>query len=486
MKRTPSGLYLGWDRRSNDYFVNDEDTHSLIIGATRCGKTRCNVLQTVVLQALAGESIVAVDPKGELYGYTCELLRTLDYEVVCIDFKNPARSSRYNFLQPVLDAVLLGNLPQAAQRARDIAAMLVPQNEKTSVDPIWDDGQRAILTTGILAVCLECPDPDQQNLSNVREFLAQMCAPRNGELPLTHYLDDLPSDSPLQAAMGIARIAPEKMRGSFYTSALATLDLFSDPNIYGMSAVTDFDYAATGNRKRAIFLSLPDERTAYYPIAALFVYEMYQALVAVADQNGGRLPLRVNFDCDEFGNFVRVPDFDKFITVGGGRGIRFNLYVQDTNQIYQHYGDMTGKTILANCENWLYMQTENLDTVEEVSRRLGNYTIRTPNISSSSSSSGGSYSGGYSLTGRRLLMPEEIKRIDRPWQLLSARGGRHKIMYAPDISQMPFNALLGMGSPEHNQALLMRRWDARPERQFTPIYWEVWKPYVAACTKPGK
>ena len=106
MKRTPSGLYLGWDRRSNDYFVNDEDTHSLIIGATRCGKTRCNVLQTVVLQALAGESIVAVDPKGELYGYTCELLRTLDYEVVCIDFKNPARSSRFNFLQPVLDAVL--------------------------------------------------------------------------------------------------------------------------------------------------------------------------------------------------------------------------------------------------------------------------------------------------------------------------------------------------------------------------------------------
>ncbi len=478
MKRVPSGLLLGWDKNLKGCYVNDEDTHSLVIGGTRCGKTRCSVLPTIVLQALAGECIIAVDPKGELYGYTCELLRTLGYEVICIDFKNPSRSSRFNFLQPVIDAVLLDNLALATQRARDIAAMLVPQNERTTVDPIWDDGQRATLTTAILAVCLECDDPDKQNLSNAREFLAQMCAPRNDRLPLTAYLADLPAENPLQAAMGIARIAPEKMRGSFYTSALATLDLFSDPNIHGMSAVTDFDYAATGNRKRAIFLSLPDERTAYYPIAALFIYEMYQALVSAADQGGGRLPIRINFDCDEFGNFVRIPDFDKFITVGGGRGIRFNLYVQDINQIYQRYGDNIGKTILSNCENWLYLQSENLDTQEEFSKRLGSYTIRVPNASSSSSSTGGSYSGGYSLTGRRLLMPEEIKCIERPWQLLSARGGRHRIMYAPDISQTPFNALLGMGSPQHNQKLLLRRWNARPERQFSPGYWNIWERYI--------
>lgn len=478
MKTDGCGLLLGWDKDFRHYYCNDEDTHSLIIGGTRCGKTRCNVLPTIVLQALSGECIIAVDPKGELYGYTSALLKALDYEVICIDFKAPARSSRFNFLQPVIDAVLLDDLALAAQRARDITAMLVPVNEKSSVDPIWDDGQRAALTTAILAVCLECDDPDKQNLSNARAFLAKMCAPNaDGSIPLTAYLMDLPSDSPLQAAMGIARIAPEKMRGSFYTSALATLDLFSDPNIHGMSAMTDFDYAAIGKRKRAIFLSLPDERMTYYPIAALFVYEMYQALVANADANGGRLPIRVNFDCDEFGNFVRIPDFDKFITVGGGRGIRFNLYVQDTTQIHQHYGE-AAKTILSNCENWIYLQTENNDTLEELSKRLGNYTIRIPNASSSSSTSGGSYSGGYSLAGRRLLMPEEIKRIDRPWQLLTARGGRHRIMFAPDISETPFNALLGMGNPEHNQRLLMRRWDARPERQFIPAYWDIWERYI--------
>lgn len=476
----PGGVLIGYERNMKKCSCNNEDTHALIIGATRCGKTRCNVLPSIVLQAMAGESIIAVDPKGELFGYTRELLAYLGYEVIAIDFKDPTRSSRYNFLQPAIDAALQRDIPLTVQRARDIASMLVPSSEYRNTDPIWTDGQRAALTTSILAVCLECKNPMQQNLSNAREFLANMCAPRGskGLLPLELYLDSLPSSSPLHAAMGIARIAPSKMRGSFYTSALTTLDLFSDPHIHAMSAITEFDYAMTGDRKRAIFLILPDERSTYYPLAALFVYEQYQALVQAADARGGRLARRVNFDCDEFGNFVKIPDFDKFITVGGGRGMRFNLYVQDTNQIYDKYGDKLGRTISSNCETWIYLQTDNPDTLEELSKRLGSYTIRTPNTSAST---GGNSSGGYGLTGRRLLMPEEISRIGRPYQLVSGRNGRHAITYAPDISKTPFNKLLGMGSREHNTALLEKRLNARPTRTPKVSYWDIWLPYVRAC-----
>ncbi len=479
MKRMPpGGILVGWD--NGNCICNAEDTHAMIIGATRCGKTRCSVLPTIVLQALAGESIIAVDPKSELYGYTYPLLQHLGYEVITIDFKDPTRSNRYNFLQPVLDASLQGNIALAVQRARDIASMLVPNGESRNTDPIWLDGQRAALTTAILAVCLECKNPLQQNLSNARQFLATMCAPRGpkDKLPLEPYLQSLPASSPLHAAMGIARIAPTKMRGSFYTSALTVLDLFSDPYIHAMSAVTDFDYAMTGNRKRALFLNLPDDRSTYYPLAALFVYEQYQALVQTADAMGGRLPRRVNFDCDEFGNFVKIPDFDKFITVGGGRRIRFNLYVQDTSQIYERYGERIGKTVTSNCETWIYLQTGNSDTLEELSKRLGNYTIKTPNISGST---GGNASGGFSLTGRRLLMPEEIERIARPYQLVSTRNGQHAVMYAPDISQTPFNALLGMGSIEHNNALLSRRLSARPTREPKVSYWDEYLPFVRLC-----
>lgn len=40
-----------------------DDYHTLTIGATRCGKSRCLVLQSICALALAGEGIVANDPK---------------------------------------------------------------------------------------------------------------------------------------------------------------------------------------------------------------------------------------------------------------------------------------------------------------------------------------------------------------------------------------------------------------------------------------
>ncbi len=275
--------------------------------------------------------------------------------------------------------------------------------------------------------------------------------------------------------MAIAEIAPSKMRGSFYTSALTTLDLFNDPLIHSMTADTDFDYAATGSRKRAIFIILPDERSTYYPLASLFVFEQYQALVQAADARGGRLQRRVNFVCDEFGNFVEIPDFDKFVTVGGGRGIRFTLYIQDVNQIYERYGDKVGRTICSNCETWIYLQTDDDNTLKELSGKLGKYTIKNPNVSGSSN---GSSSASYGYTARDLLDVAELKRIRRPYQLVMSRSDP-AVLYAPDISQTPFNTLLGMGNQEHNRRLLLKRCSTRPIHPTELRFWGIWETYIS-------
>ena len=157
MRKIQGGVLLGYlDKKCRRAYVQTEDSHTLVIGTTRCGKSRCNVLPTICLQALAGESVIAVDPKAELWGYTKDFLESREYEVIAVDFKNPQKSARYNFLQPVVDAVLLGNLPLAVQKARDISSMLVPEGANSHTDPIWTDGQRAALTMSILAVCIEC------------------------------------------------------------------------------------------------------------------------------------------------------------------------------------------------------------------------------------------------------------------------------------------------------------------------------------------
>lgn len=59
------GLVVGYkkdNKNENIYFV-DENIHSLTVGATRSGKTRSIVLQTIGNLALAGESMILSDPK---------------------------------------------------------------------------------------------------------------------------------------------------------------------------------------------------------------------------------------------------------------------------------------------------------------------------------------------------------------------------------------------------------------------------------------
>ncbi len=83
------GLILGSSQDGRKLYCNTDDTHTLTIGATRSGKTRNVVLPSICLQSLAGESMVLVDPKAELYLYTYPFLERLGYEVITIDFKNP-------------------------------------------------------------------------------------------------------------------------------------------------------------------------------------------------------------------------------------------------------------------------------------------------------------------------------------------------------------------------------------------------------------
>ena len=66
------GIIVGYekDKKQERIYYIDDNIHSLVVGATRSGKTRSIVLQTVGNLGLAGESMIISDPKAEIYHYT--------------------------------------------------------------------------------------------------------------------------------------------------------------------------------------------------------------------------------------------------------------------------------------------------------------------------------------------------------------------------------------------------------------------------------
>lgn len=405
---------------------------------------------------------------------TYPFLERLGYEVIALDFKNPLKFSRYNFLQNVIDAVNEGNNPKAIDSAWDMTQALVPEAKNS--EPIWTNGEAAVIAACILAVVYDNQNyPEYQNLTNVYYFLANMCKPIKKDIPMNSYMTALPDDHPAKALMGIAEVAPEKTRSSFFTSALTTLRLFTSPLIYTMTSECDFDLKDTA-RKRAIFIILPDEKTTYYSLASLFVSQYYEILVHNADDRGGRLERRVHFNLDEFGNFSKIPSMSQKLTVGGGRGCLFSLYLQSLAQLDDVYGREISKTIQGNCQTWLYLQADDMETLETISKKLGNYTVMAGSQSASNGQSS-STSASYSLMSRALLTVDEVKLISRPYTLVTSRA-HPAMMRAPDIAQTPFNAMFGLGDPEHNRRLREERENRREVKTASKMrLWGIWKEY---------
>lgn len=240
-----------------------DDVHILIIGATRSGKTRCLVIQSICALALAAEGMVVNDPKGELYHYTHSFLESMGYMVQVVDFNNPKKSCRYNPLQMIIDAVNENRIDDAQTYTWDFVTFLVEKNDHS--EPIWSNGEMSVIAAAVMCVVYDNRDrPEYQNLTNVYNFIANMCKPVNKVLPIDAYMDKLPDSHPAKKLMAIAKLAPDKMGGSFYTAALTTLRLFITNDIYNMTKESEFSLSDVGAKlKQALFFILPDQKTTY-------------------------------------------------------------------------------------------------------------------------------------------------------------------------------------------------------------------------------
>ena len=475
------GIVVGYEKlkdKENIYYI-DDNIHSLVVGATRSGKTRSIVLETVGNIGLAGESMIISDPKAEIYHYTSKFLEDLGYKVITLDFKTPSKSTRYNFLQPVIDAVNDEDYRKAEEYAWDITQSLVG-NEETKMEKIWRDGEMSVIAGAIMSVVFDNKDhPEYQNLTNVYSFISEMCKTVGQTMPINKYIENLPPEHPASTIFNIARIAPEKTRGSFFTSALTTLRLFTSKSIYGMTCKSDFKLKQSGEEKTVTYIILPDEKTTYYPLASLFVYQNYVSLVESADKRGGELKIRVNYILDEFGNFTTIPAFGNMLTVAGGRKIRFNLFLQSFSQLENKYGREIAENIRDNCQTWIYLKTASNETASIISKKLGTYTTLSYSRSSSYSKyQNGSNSESINLISRSLLTEDEILRIERPYVLIIQTGLFPVITKLPDISKWKFNSLFGMGDQEHNRQLRFKRESLRPVKETEDIkLWGIWNMY---------
>lgn len=369
------------------------------------------------------ENIFVSDVKGELYAYTAENLKKQGYNVYVLDFINPKKSNRFNFLDPIILAAEKGDISLAESLTSDLVSVLVPDNDASGKgEPIWRNGEQSIIKTGIMAVVLDnIGHREKQTLSNVYYFISEMFAEReDGEILIDLYMEEKEANNPIKKFYAVAATAPSRTRGSFITSALSTLQIFINEYIDNITCKSDFTFDEFEQHKTAIFVLLPDDKTANNKLVALMVQQIYTAIVELSRKNGGELKNRFNFILDEFSNFTKIDSFETMLTVSRSRNIRYLICIQSFGQIDKIYGKEGTQNILDN-GTLLYLKTNNIDTATKISDKLGTYTTQAYSESSNTNIKNNSSSSSMSLISRKLLTGDEVLRLSNPFALLMLR-----------------------------------------------------------------
>lgn len=375
-------------------YICPETTHSLIIGTTRSGKGQTFVLPMIrqIGMSKAKHSMVLNDPKGELLENTYKLLDKEGYKINVLNLRDTNYSSLWNPLQIIIDEYVKAmnadkDLSKTIKLVQSLAAVFT-DNPKS--DPIWPDSARSLLVSIILLLLekgyeLHCLD--KVNLYSVNQFLIEFgttdkTVVENRVAKNINALDEifkaLPIGNSAKSAYSTSNFAKGEMRSSIFSTLSSNINIFATD--MGISKLTsgnqiDFNDLIDPDKPCATFMIVPDEDTSRHVIASLFVNQCYNHLVEMSSQYPNqKLPQRVHFILDEFGNMVRIPAMDTKITVGAGRQLLFSLFVQDLNQLDSKY-DNAAKTIRSNTGNLVYINSLDKDTNEYMSAVIGSESV---------------------------------------------------------------------------------------------------------------
>lgn len=352
-------------------YVDNGENHSLIMGASGSGKSQSFMKPLIRILGRAGESMIVTDPKGELYESCGNLLKEKGYKLLLINFRDPEFGSAWNPFSYPYRVYKEGNVDKANELLQDLASnILIDPNNKA--EPFWEQTASNFFT-GLSLGLFDDASESEVNINSIN-MMAETGEDRIGASTyIKEYFKGKGELSPAYIAAASCINAPNETRGGIMSTFRTKTRIFSSQQMLSeMLSHSDFDMRDIGKEKTAVFLKIHDEKTTYHALATIFVKQVYESLIAVAQTCPGlKLPYRTNFVLDEFANLPALKDVESMITASRSRRIRFNFVIQNFSQLNKSYGKDIAETIKGNCGNFVYLMSTELAALEEISKLLG-------------------------------------------------------------------------------------------------------------------
>lgn len=398
------GLILGRIGESDEWIRFADDGHLLTFAPTGGGKGVSAVMPNLLTYP---GSVVVIDPKGENAFVTARRRRELGQTVHILDPFGKMGEGHVSAAFNPLDWIDPDG-DEAAEDAALLAEALAPP-EGRATDPFWANEARALIAGVLLFVAAHEP-PEKRNLGRLRELLSL-----SGDDWKKLLIAMRQSPNPLVSAAGnrISQKA-EKEAASVLSTAQSHTHFLDSKKIRAVTDKTTVDLLSVKVQPMTVFLVLPAEQLQNH---GRWLRLMISMLLRAVSRDPERPRDDVLFLLDEFAALGSLPMIKQAFGLMRGYGLKLWPILQDIPQLQGLYHD-GWQTFIANAGAIQVFGTNDRATAEYVSKQLGQATVDT--ASKTVTDYGVSKTG--SMTGRSLLMPDEVLRLRGVDEILLLRS----------------------------------------------------------------
>lgn len=403
-KNTKLALDKGRGKRNNNVFV---------VGGSGAGKSRFLVKPNLLQQHA---SYIITDPKGEMLRDTGTMFETAGYTIKVFDLYNMSESFKYNPFAYINNdediLVLIDNLIHNTQAP-----------DQKSNDPFWEKSEKALLQSLIAYIHYYVHEKEHRNFSTVLRLLEYaQSSDESQETDLDILMNETHATDPNNFAYRqyqIFKQSADKTRQSILISTSVRLSPFNIQAVSDLTAHDDMAIDELANEKTVIYILLSDTNQTYNFLVAMFLEQVFQRLYHINDfEQGLSYPVRLMLD--EFANIGRINQFEQRLATMRSRKLSAIIITQDLSQIEAKYKN-SWKSLIGNCDTFVYLGSNEKGTNEYVSKLLGKETIDTRNEGKSRGSSR-SNSINHQKLGRELLTPDELGNLADTKNVTIIRG----------------------------------------------------------------
>lgn len=351
---------------SNNTWATRQNNNDLIIGPSGAGKTR-GYVKPNILQC--SESLVVADTKGDLMEQVGPVLEAKGYRVCRLDLVDIDKSTiGFN----PMDYISLK--PDGEYSDRDmasIAEVLVPAHEVSKKDPFWDNAAKLYIKC-VIAYVMECLPPEERNLCTAARLLVEAGTGKMYAL-LDEHAQAFPDSTCTRFyRLFMANRSADKMEASIVGIACEKFSCFMSKSMEKLFTREDrFDFGALGREKTALFLCISDTDRSMDRVVSFFYTQALNELCKCArGYPGDCLPVPVRFILDDFATNADVPNFQEITSVIRSRGVSVSVILQSLTQLEGIYGRCDALTIANNCDHWLYLGGQDINTAGLIARKV--------------------------------------------------------------------------------------------------------------------